>query len=583
MAAERAHWRALLAAMLIGALFTAAQVARPLDLRAIDATFWLLRQLRPRAPASDIVIVGLDEATLAASPEPLAMFNRRLGALLEAMAAAGARAVALDLVLPARSYDDIAPGNDVALLRGILAARRAGIVVVARTIDDEGSARPVLPAILAAAGPGGSALSLLAVDIDGQVRRIDEGIGADGEHVPTFAGTLARRLGKTDVRSGWIDFDRPLGVAPLSMQALLAEVAVEGGDAMLRRRVGGKIVFVGALLPFLDRHRVPAALAGAQFPPRSTPGVYIQAQALHTLLHGGPRPELNGPAWLAAALLAGVAWRTATTRRTALLVAIGGSVALIAFATAMLAAGFVVPVASAALALLVAVLARFGWKIYSEVLARRNLRRLFSGYVSPTVLAELEAGRLEGVTSSRRFLCVLFLDIRGFTALSESETPERVTATLNVLFEAATAIVHGHGGTVKEFMGDGLMALFGAPAELPNAAQSALDASRAMLAELPKVNDSLQSLGQTPIDIGIGLACGDAVVGHIGSTARHTYGAVGDCVNLASRLEGLTQALGYPLLLSSSVRERIADDGRLAALGRHAVKGHTPIDVHGWR
>ena len=567
---------------MLGAFVAWVPIARPLDLMAADATFAFWRRLHPPDPAPDIVIVGLDEATLAAAPEPLALFHRQIGHLLEILAAGRPRAIAVDLVLPARSYDAIAPGYDVALLRGILAARRAGIVVLARTIDDNGETRPVLPPVLAAAGDQGSAFSLLAVDSDGLVRRVHEQLGTPEAPVSTLAGVLARRLGVAEIRSGWMDFTQPIGIAPLSMQALLAR-RIDGDDTELRRVVEGKVVFVGAVLPFLDRHRAPIELAGLQFPPSSTPGVYLHAQALHTLLHGTSRPESPALAWLAAALAAAVAWRGATTWRATILIVVAGALALAGLSVAALGMGRIVPVASAAIALLASAAMRFTLQMQGELKARADLRRIFSGYVSPTVLSELEAGRLEGMASQRRFLCVLFLDVRGFTRRSELDVPERVTTALNLLFESATRVIHQHGGTIKEFMGDGVMALFGAPGDLANPVQAGFDAARSMLAALPAINRALHDRGQTPIEIGIGLSCGEAIVGHIGSAARHAYGAVGDCVNVAARLEGLTELLEMPLLFSASVQERVRDDGRIASLGRHAIKGHTPVDVYGWK
>lgn len=245
--------------------------------------------------------------------------------------------------------------------------------------------------------------------------------------------------------------------------------------------------------------------------------------------------------------------------------------------------GRIVPVASASIALITSAGIRFALQMQNEIEARSHLRRIFSGYVSPTVLSELEAGRLEGMASRRRFLCVLFLDVRGFTSRSELDMPERITEALNLLFETATRVIHQHGGTIKEFMGDGVMALFGAPGDVANPAQAGFDAAQALLDTIPAINLALHDHGQTPIEIGIGLSCGEAIVGHIGSSTRHAYGAVGDCVNVASRLEGLTQALATPLLFSAAVRERVRDDGRIFSLGRQAIKGHTPVDVHGWK
>jgi adenylate cyclase len=199
-------------------------------------------------------------------------------------------------------------------------------------------------------------------------------------------------------------------------------------------------------------------------------------------------------------------------------------------------------------------------------------------------MAELEAGKLDGMESTRRFICVMFLDVRNFTTWSETDAPEAVTASLNALFEVATETIHRWGGTVKEFMGDGVMALFGAPQPLANASESAYRAAREILDSMAAFNAILQGRGQAPLTIGIGIACGDAVVGHIGAASRHTYGAVGDCVNLASRLEGLSKDLGYSLIMSSDLRERLDGnrDERVMSLGVRAIKGHSPVEVHGW-
>jgi len=180
-------------------------------------------------------------------------------------------------------------------------------------------------------------------------------------------------------------------------------------------------------------------------------------------------------------------------------------------------------------------------------------------------------------------VCVLFLDVRGFTSRAENASPEQVTAALNALFEMATDVIHRHRGTVKEFMGDGVMAFFGAPQTLDNPARSAFDAAREICDAMPRVNMALSEAGHEPVSIGMGLACGMAVVGHIGAASRHTYGAVGDCVNLASRLEGLSKELGYSLLVSKDARDLIGADIQLTALGIHAIKGHSSIDVYGWR
>ncbi|MDM0113905.1 adenylate/guanylate cyclase domain-containing protein [Variovorax sp. J22R133] len=580
MAARRHPWWGLLAVALLGAAFPLTRVAQPLDHRAWDLGFAVLVRLRTAPATQNLAIVGLDEATMAATPAPLALFHPQFGALLEALAAGGARAVALDIVLPDRSAEAIAPGHDLALLRGIVAMRRAGVLVLARTIDDAGHERPIYKPLLAAAGIDGSGFALLPVDPDGMVRRVDERLGADGSAVPTLVGELARRTG-LQATSGLINFALPLGIVPLSMQTVL-DLAKSGDADLLRRTFGGKVVFIGALMPFVDRHRVPVSISAGRYPAESTPGVYLQAQAFQSFAAGGALRE--SPAWasLFAAVLCALAWRLPTRGWFMPLVLASGLIALGALSPVMLAMGQAVPVASAALAFLACVAFRFGQSYRADVLARLRLRRVFAGYVSPDVMAELEGGRLEGMTSRRMSICVMFVDVRNFTTRAENDPPERVTAVLNQLFEVATQIVHQHGGTVKEFMGDGVMAFFGAPRALPNPAQAAMHAARAMLASVPRINEALALRGEAPLAIGIGLASGDAVVGHIGSTARHSYGAVGDCVNLASRLEGLTKTLGYPLLISEAVERLIEDRGCMVDLGEYEIKGHRPARLFGF-
>lgn len=578
--AWRSSWRGVVVVSLLGALWTWTDPAQRLDLHALDLNFAVAALVRAPSPADEIVVVALDEATLRDWPEPLALMHKHLGALLEILAAHGARAVALDIVLPERSYDGIAPGYDLALIRGILAMRAVGPLVLARTVDDGGEERLIFAPFVSAAGPGGSGFALLPLDRDGTVRRFDERLGPGGKEMPTLVGELARRLG-LEARPGLIDFTRPVAIAPISMRTALGWAQAEDFGA-LRSAFGNKIVFVGALLPFTDQHRVPIALTD-QIAAVATPGTYVHAQALRTLLGEDTIIELPALAAVLAAALCAVVWRLSLSGRAAAVSVIASFGLLALVGQGSLLAGYFVPVGSPLAALVVCAAMRLAIEVGAEVLARRRLRAAFAGYVSPAVMAELEAGRLKGLESKRAHVCVLFLDIRDFTARTETETPERVIAMLRILFEATTEVIHEHGGTVKEFMGDGVMAFFGAPLAMDNPEQAAFDAARALLAALFRVNESLTTSSHEPIEIGIGLDSGEAVVGNVGAFSRHAYGAVGDCVNLASRLEGLTKVLGYPLLMTDRVLSKLSDARTVAALGHQAIKGHLAVQVFGWK
>jgi adenylate cyclase len=127
------------------------------------------------------------------------------------------------------------------------------------------------------------------------------------------------------------------------------------------------------------------------------------------------------------------------------------------------------------------------------------------------------------------------------------------------------------------------MAFFGAPRPLDNPCVPAVRAARDMLARLSRLNRALAEQGELPIAIGIGLHVGDAVVGNVGAETRHNYTAIGDTVNVASRLEGLTKEVGFPLLCSAEVVDALDDLRGLVKLGPTSIKGHRPVDVYGWR
>jgi len=567
--------------MAAGAILSGFGLLEPLDRRLLDAHFAFLRAHFPQPAPVDVVVVGMDEQTAAETPEPLALWHRQLATFLDAAAAAGAKAVGLDVVLPDRSYDQVAPGYDQRLAAGLVAMRRAGVLVLALSIDEGGRPRNIYPLFAGAAGPDATGFALWKIDPDGVVRRFDERLGETGESAPTFAGQLARRLG-VEPRAGLINFALGGKFDYLPLQRVLAWQR-DGARRELEAAFGGRIVLFGSVLPFQDQHLGPVPLARQAGDDRRTPGVMLQAQTLRTLLAG--RTIVPLPRALLAVLgaVAALAWFGGGRPTRAFLTGLGAFVAILAAATVLLAYDSYLPAASLAAAALAAVGARSGLETAAEMRERRRLRAAFSGYVSPHVMAEIEAGRLAGLRGDRYFICTLFLDVRGFTTRSEATPPERMIALLNRFFEETTAAIHARDGTIDKFTGDGIMAFFGAPARVENPCEPAFAAARDILARVDRLNEALAAQGETPIAIGVGLACGEAVVGHVGAAARHAYTAMGDEVNVAARLEGLTKELGYPLVVSKDVAARVADDGRLVPLGARPIKGHTPVEVYGWR
>ena len=203
--------------------------------------------------------------------------------------------------------------------------------------------------------------------------------------------------------------------------------------------------------------------------------------------------------------------------------------------------------------------ARAHERLAREEVARANYSRFLPEYVVRQMLDSPESFKLGGTNQT---VTVLFADVRGFTRLSEHAPPERVVQLLNRYFTAMTEIIFAHGGTLDKFIGDGLMALFGAPSVTPRDAANALTAAVAMQRQMESLNADLRAAGLIEIGVGIGLHTGEATVGYIGSERRSEYTAIGDTVNLASRLE--SKALGGQILLSAAAADAAATHAQFA-------------------
>lgn len=176
---------------------------------------------------------------------------------------------------------------------------------------------------------------------------------------------------------------------------------------------------------------------------------------------------------------------------------------------------------------------------------------------------------------------VMFSDIRSFTALVESQPPEETIELLNTYYTLMFDAITGQGGVVNQMVGDGLMAIFGAPMPLADSAGSAVAAAREMIELVEAFSEQQRTAGKPEIRIGIGIATGEMVAGYTGTTERATYTCVGDTVNLAARLEAQTKEAGRPILIDSATREALGPGAALEDLGTIPIKGKAaPVAVH---
>jgi len=250
-------------------------------------------------------------------------------------------------------------------------------------------------------------------------------------------------------------------------------------------------------------------------------------------------------------------------------------------ATQQFAGGNWINITQPALASSLALFGGVGYQYFFEGREKRKMKRLFGQYVSKDVYEQLVANPdLARLGGQRRQMTVLFSDIRGFTTVSEKGKPEEIVAILNEYFTRMVEIVFAHKGTLDKFVGDMVMALFGAPLDDPRHAEHAVDAALEMIRELNRLNAKWTAEGRPALDIGIGISTGPMIAGNIGSEAIMSYTVIGDTVNLGARLESLNKEYGTRIIISEATRAALPGRYLFRPLGDVVVKGKTkPVAI----
>jgi adenylate cyclase len=339
-----------------------------------------------------------------------------------------------------------------------------------------------------------------------------------------------------------------------------------------------KVVFVGlSVAGLLDVFQTP-------FGSGAVPGIQYHASVADSILSN--RFLRRAPGWTIAAAMVGGALLVGLMSATLpFWVAAGGAAALVASWTgASLFAfdrGLWLVMAQPILASAVALFAGTAYRYFVEDAEKRKVSRLFGRYVSRDVYKQLMANpELAELGGGRREMSVLFSDLRGFTTITEKGNPEDLVEQLNEYFTRMVEIVFRNGGTVDKFVGDMVMALFGAPVDAVDHADDAVTTAVEMVRELGELNRRWAAEGRVQLDIGIGVNSGDMIAGNIGSSAIMSYTVIGDNVNLGARLESLNKDYKTRIIISEATRARLGKSHEMRPLGDVVVKGKTrPVEI----
>jgi adenylate cyclase len=492
--------------------------------------------------------------------------------------------------------------------RTLLERFAVGEAEAARGMEDFAFAEPPEPMFLAPAATIGTIL--LHADEDGVTRRSAPAYLSRGKIYPDLALAAARLLRPERYGSpveSLTDAELRLGNGtrlPLADGGLVVGWHgryLDGGrstypiyraaDVLLsyNQVAGGARTSETADVPFAAlRGRVVliATTAVGTFEPRATPlassdpGVLIHAATLDNYLNDGfmrrASAALNVAATVGPALLVGAAVIGVNAASLGVLITLLVAGAQVLFTGWVFSRGVWLDLAAPLAGTTLSFAALMSAHYFTEGRERRRIKELFSRYVSPQHVSRLtdeyHALKLGG---ERVPLTVLFSDIRDFTAMSERLPPETVIATMNEYLERMVPVVFRYGGTLDKFVGDAVMAFWGAPIHVEDHARRALDAALDMMEELADLNRLWAEQGLTTrLDIGIGVNTGEAIVGNIGSlTHKVEYTVIGDTVNVANRLESLNRVHGTHIVVSESARLAAGEGFAFRPLEDSRVKG----------
>jgi adenylate cyclase len=582
------------------------RLTEPVELSTLD---WRMRSAADGSSArSPVVLVFLDSAAVASWPYEVPYPRTILADLVDIVAAAGPLAISLDVLLD-RRYPvlEALEGGDSRLRESI--ARAGNVFLVSRTVERAGARHLLEPDRFfseVAAGVGLADLPtpyetvreavLAARTTEGTVGGLPLALyaRARGASLDALVDSIAatRRFARGGSGPGgpevWtvpLHFVGPpsrAGIEGGAFSSYSASVLLELRGLVPKEFFRDQIVLIGTGYHAEDRFRSPfyeapdadGGLAGWTY------GSEILATATHNLLTATAPRALSSRSVLIL-LFAGAAGVAAAVLGFG--VVPGAMVGLFSWVALAVAAWYLydawqlhVPLVAPGIVIVSALLLSSGYLTRVEGAERRRIRAIFSHYLSRDLVDELvrDPTRLR-LGGEKRHMTILFADLAGFTGLSETTAPERLVELLNQYLGEMTAIIIAEGGMLDKFMGDGIMALFGAPAELPDHAARACRAALRMHTRLEELNAGWSAEGWPPLSMRVGISSGTPIVGNIGGADRFDYTALGDAVNLASRLEAVCKHYGIGTLISESTWSQLDEGVEVREIDLLTVYGKT--------
>ena len=561
--------------------------------------------VRPGRGGEPVAVIAMDRGSLdleelAATPRVL--FGPFWAKLIDGLAEAEVKAIGFDIIF---SYSaNRFPALDAQYDRGFYdaLARHHDRLVLARSARQPVAA-PVEAAVYDIDGDAGNdepaaiAFAELNSDSDGVQRRVGPHLRAlDGQLLPTFSAALLSRAHAPAMPD-------PVLLAPAApLETIpayrLIDVlrCLDRQPAAVAAAFSGKVVLVGSNLPEEDRKRTPdrfmsqpttrlaesgecrlGRLGPSHAEGGTTPGVFVHAAAVQSVLTGNlvrPVPLIGRALAAVLASLGGSLLGFAVTPWLAVIGVTALAAACFGLAAVMLGFGLWLPIAVPAAAAIVSMVLAYLVRFLIEERRRHRVQHAFSHYLAPSIvdrLAESEAElRLGG---ERREITVMFADLSGFTALSTRLPPEELMALTNTYHAMMVEAVEVTGGYVNQFLGDAVMAIWGAPLGDPDHAASAARAALRIVEKIMQAKAEADALGLPGYAVKIGINTGPAVVGNVGAPKRYNYTAVGETVNIAARLESVPEDYGCRIVVGPATAAAIVDRFVLCELDWIKVKG----------